>query len=114
MLKATAAAEKMIPEHIRTNVLEYVTHGAPMGDFLEAVICNDLRSACHHADAINQQRLIDIVGWFYNYAPAPCWGSRQAYTRWMTLGGMQGISAQQAPLPAVLRTTAQEMETDDG
>lgn len=72
-----------LPEHMRDGARLYVEHGVAPGSFLTAVICNDLRKAMERADHINRERLFDIVCWFYNEAPAQCWGSPENFHAWV-------------------------------
>jgi hypothetical protein len=72
-----------LPEHMQDGTRLYVEHGLAPGSFLTAVICNDLREAMSRADDINRARLFDIVSWFYNEAPAPCWGSPEKFAAWV-------------------------------
>lgn len=71
-----------LPEHIQGAVKRYVKHGIIPGDFLQAVICNDLAESFGRADDINIERMSDIVGFFYNEAPGECWGSRAKMMAW--------------------------------
>jgi hypothetical protein len=52
-----------------------------------------LAEAFGRADEINRERLFDIVGFFYNEAPSPCWGSPQKMTEWARSGGLLGQRA---------------------
>lgn len=64
-------------------VERYIEHGIEPGDFLQAVICNDLKEACVRADRTNQRLFFEIVFWFYNEAPEPCSGSAEKYRAWL-------------------------------
>jgi hypothetical protein len=68
-------------------IRRYVIQGVQPGDFLTAVITNDLRNAVGKADDENLPLLKLYVQWFYNEAPAPCWGSKQNMTEWLTARG---------------------------
>ena len=72
-----------LPFGLRGAVYRYVEFGVPPGDFLTAVLCNDLRAACGLADDNNRGRLFEIVSWFYNEAPEPCWGSPERVRAWV-------------------------------
>ena len=74
-----------LPWALRTGVQEYVEHHHPPGDFLTAVISNDLKEALGRADDGNRARLFDIVAWFYNEAPGICWGSPERMRDWLAL-----------------------------
>ena len=75
----------LMPPHeaCRGAVKRYIEHGIPPGSFLEAIITNDLKEACARADSINRTLIWDWVNWFYNCAPAVCWGSDEAYEYWL-------------------------------
>ncbi len=61
----------------------YVSHGAPPGSFLEAVISNDLKEAVAIADEKNRQRLPGLVVYIVNCTPSGCQGSPEIYKAWM-------------------------------
>ncbi len=75
-----------LPEHIRGGVQRYIEEGCPVGSFLAAVISNDLKESFGCADEVNRQRLFDIVSFFYNEAPSPCWGSPEKMRAWLKMG----------------------------
>ena len=79
-----------LPEHIRHGVKIYIEHGIEPGDFLTAVISNDLKGSFAVADEINRDRLFDIVSFFYNEAPMDCWGSRERMAAWIKHSGLAG------------------------
>lgn len=68
----------LIREDIIASLERYVKHGIKCGDFLTAVLANDLTEACGRADDDNQRTLFHIVAYIYNELPSDCWGS---YTR---------------------------------
>jgi hypothetical protein len=72
-----------IPERMQNALRRYVLEGVPPGHFLTAVICNDLKGAVGAADDTNLELLQTYVRWFYNIAPAPCWGSKEKMDVWM-------------------------------
>lgn len=53
------------------------------GDFLEAVLCNDLRLAVLRADDVNIKALVSLMRWLYMYAPASCYGSTELFSKWL-------------------------------
>ncbi|NDD53461.1 hypothetical protein EBZ39_06235 [bacterium] len=73
-----------IPARMQESLRRYVLAGEKPGDFLTAVICNDLCNAVGRADAVNLPLLKLYVQWFYNVAPGLCWGSRENMDEWMT------------------------------
>lgn len=81
----------LVPDYMRDGIEVYVQLGKPPGDFLTAVICNDLKKAVVYADDINIGNLAAFVNYFYNYAPLECWGSEQRFENWIAQGGLIGI-----------------------
>lgn len=63
-----------IPDYMRGGIIRYYENGIPPGDFLTAVIDNDLSEACGRADETNQRCLFAYMSWFYNYAQHGTWG----------------------------------------
>ena len=72
---------------IRADMLEsikrYVDDHEPRGDFLRAVISNNLRDAVWHADDENLRNLPAFVAYCHNVAPSACWGSPEKYNAWI-------------------------------
>lgn len=62
----------------------YGKEGMPVGDFLQAVLANDLFSATGRADEDNMRDLKEIVQYVYNELPMICVGSREKYRFWIT------------------------------
>ena len=60
----------------------YIRDGTPPGNFLTAVLRNDLKEAVARADATNQPLLALYVQWLYNRAPFGCWGTPEQVERW--------------------------------
>ena len=71
-----------LPMGLREGVHLYIEHGVIPGEFLQAVISNDLKESFGKADIYNRERMFDIVSWFYNNAPAECWGSKEKMIAW--------------------------------
>ena len=72
-----------LPERLRAGVQRYVEEGYVPGDFLFAVITNNLMMAVGRADSDMIKVLPEIVSWFYSYPPSPCWGSEKALGSWV-------------------------------
>jgi hypothetical protein len=53
------------------------------GDFLRAVLENNLAKAIGRADRMNLAMLQDIVAYVHNYLPAVSWGSPEAVQEWL-------------------------------
>lgn len=73
-----------IPERMQEALRRYVLERIKPGDFLTAVICNDLREAVGRADAENALLLRVYVRWLYNVAPGSCWGNPQNHQEWLS------------------------------
>ena len=89
-----------LPAHIRTAVQTYIETGKIPGDFLRAVICNDLSQSFARADPVSRERLFDIVQFFHNEAPNKCWGSSQKMTAWSQSGGLLEQQETRDPEPS--------------
>jgi len=72
-------------------LLEYVLRGVPVGDFLAAVVTNDLHEAVVRADPDNRVLLREYVGWLHNEAPTLCWRYPKAIALWAKVGGLEGF-----------------------
>jgi hypothetical protein len=73
-----------IPPHMQEAIQRYVIDRLAPGDFLRAVVENNLRRAVHSADEVNLSLLPLYVKFFYNRAPAGCHGSPQAVAAWLS------------------------------
>jgi hypothetical protein len=70
---------------IRKSLDLYVDEGVPLGGFLTAVVCNDLKEAFGRADMANRHQMFEIVDYLYNECPATCWGSKKRHEAWMAM-----------------------------
>jgi hypothetical protein len=61
----------------------YIDEGRAPGQFLTAIICNDLRGAVDRADNENLANIAAFVGYLYNEAPSACWGSVEKMDAWL-------------------------------
>ncbi len=75
--------ENHVPEHLHEGLVEYIAARRPTGDFLTAVLSNDLKGAVGRADEMSGPALPAIVRFLYNVAPAPCWGSPDVVQAWL-------------------------------
>ena len=73
----------LIPDSTMDSLKRYIEDGVPTGDFLRAVLSNDLFEACGRADDFNAAALWHIVAWIYNEAPRQCHGSPEAVDSWL-------------------------------
>lgn len=80
-----------IPVITLDSIARYVEKGIPTGDFLRAVITNDLYGACSRADQYNGKCLPQIVKYFYNQTPSGCWGSPDRHEKWLKHDGLAGV-----------------------
>lgn len=71
-----------IPAHMLEVIERYVEHGTIPGDFIQAVICNNLHDALSLADDDSLRNILAYVGYFYNEAPGACWGSKKKMKEW--------------------------------
>lgn len=75
-----------LSQALREGVQLYIEHHLKPGDFVCAVLANDLRETCARADFWNLRRLPEIVAWFHDHAPTQCWGSREKVSAWLAKG----------------------------
>lgn len=61
----------------------YLEHRRHPGDFLAAVLSNDLKEAFARADTWNITRMHIIVAFLWSHVPAVAWGSREAFRAWL-------------------------------
>ena len=71
-----------VPIHLHQGLLRYLHDGVPPGNFLQAVIRNDLSDAILRADDECLGSIKGIVGFFNMEMPAPSWGSQAAMDKW--------------------------------
>ena len=76
--------------HMIASLDAYIETGRPLGDFLTAVVQNDLSKAISHGDLDNLRNLPALVAYLYNKAPSVCWGDRELVLNWMRDGGLKG------------------------
>lgn len=72
-----------VPMHICDGIVNYIVHRKPPGEFLHAVLCNDLTKAVMHADALNLANVGATALFLYNEAPGICRGSPDTVKRWL-------------------------------
>ena len=73
----------MIPQGTMNSLIRYRDHGYPTGDFLRAVLSNDLMEAIGRADVNNRIALSEICVFVHNEMPSQCHGSRKKYMAWI-------------------------------
>ena len=83
----TKAIEMGVPEHTAYGIVEYINNRRGIGDFLQAVMSNDLFKAFVYADDLNAYAMSAIVKFIYNHTPSTSHGSEEAVNNWLTGGG---------------------------
>ena len=73
----------MTLDDAKASLRRYADHGVPTGDFLRAVLANDLMQAGGRADDTSQLILLDICSYVYNDIPANCHGSYKKVDAWI-------------------------------
>jgi len=71
---------------------KYLRHGKLPSGFAEAVLRNDLSSSVMYADSENIFKLKHIVSYLNRELPDDSWGSNQAVNKWVSHGGIEGLS----------------------
>lgn len=84
-----------VPDRMMDGITRYIDYGIPPGDFLTAIICNDLTGAVGRADDENLVNIPAYVAYFYNFAPRPCWGSVDKMKDWIR--SRQALEALELP-----------------
>jgi len=77
----------MLPEHMQGAARDYVERGWPPGEFLLAVLTNDLVAAFGRADATNVLFMHQWAMWLYNECPSGAWGSVEKLQVWCLAHG---------------------------
>lgn len=85
----TAMTTHGIPERMQGALIRYFDKRIPPGDFLQAVLSNDLIESFGRADYENATQMRAYILWLYNEVPGRAngaWGSRQAVKNWLNGG----------------------------
>lgn len=72
-----------LPTHMQMAARRYIEEHKLPGDFLQAVLRNDLSGAFAKADLTNRAALQTWVEWLWNEAPGHCWGSKEKVDAWV-------------------------------
>jgi len=72
-----------VDERYLKSLVRYGTERTPVGDFLTAVLRNDLQMSLARADEVGRSQLLHIAQFVYNEMPALCWGSKQKVRDWV-------------------------------
>lgn len=87
-----------IPARMIPTLQSYIEDGVRPGDFLQAVLHNDLREACARADYENGCNLPAFVSYLYNEAPGACWGSVAKVAAWVERKAQERAHAEYIPV----------------
>ncbi len=83
-----------ISASVKGEIDRHVKHGCPCGDFVTAVLDNDLKEAFGRADDKNTATMREIVTYIYNHVPIGCQGSKLKRQAWQAHGGREGVVAE--------------------
>ena len=72
-----------LPEGLQDGMRRYIEHGIRPGNFLTAVLENNLCQAFWHADLGNLPELRRIVNWCCEELPCVTWGSEKRVDEWI-------------------------------
>lgn len=78
-----------LPAHCRDSMRAYFEEHQPIGDFLRAVLENDLVFAAMRADNFNRVKLHEYANWLHWYAPSCAYGSPEAVEAWLNMEDKQ-------------------------
>lgn len=82
-----------VPEHLQGGIHRWIESGVVPGQFLQAVIRNDLFDAVARADDVSLGGLRTITLFFYNEAPGGCWGSPMKMREWIATHEKKRVEA---------------------
>ena len=71
-----------VSDEILAALDRYVDAGIMPGDFLTAMLENDLKKTYQRVDGNNLKAIPEILSYIYNELPAACWGSPEKVTQW--------------------------------
>lgn len=73
----------LVPPHMWSAVRSYFIDRRPVGDFLTALLRNDLMATLARADDTNTAAIPNWCQFLYNFAPAGSYGSPFAVDTWL-------------------------------
>ncbi len=85
----------------------YVTHKYPVGNFLRAIITNNLEQAMGY-NGYEGKTIPAYIHWLKNNAPSECWGSEEAYENWVP-AEKEGIILNKSDLNIVIYDECEEV-----
>ena len=87
--------QSKIPDHLLAGLDRWIQYGRMPGEFLQAVILNDLHGAMSRGSARSRACLFDLVLVLYNDAPAQCWRTVERVEAWKGHAGWQPMSIEE-------------------
>ena len=99
----------LCPLRVQSSLEAYV-RGLPPGDFIRAVLSNDLNEAIARADDVNIHALPHIVAYVRERLPAVAWGSSEKVNRWLSKGA--DSTRRKSPLPSAVGDDVMGDETE--
>jgi len=75
--------EYEIRPEMKEAIDQYAEQGVPMGDFLTALVANDLMSALGRADDGNRRDIFQLCMYVYNEIPSDSHGSYERVDEWL-------------------------------
>lgn len=79
----------LLPPYMQGGMKRYLENGIRPGDFISAVLQNDLVEAYRRADKINIAYMHNWVKFIYNHVPMRAQGSKEKFENWIKAGGLQ-------------------------
>ncbi len=73
----------MIEKRFKDAIDRYVEHRIAPGDFLCAILRNDLKETIGRASEESMLQIREIVRYCYNEIPSIAWGSEESFKRWV-------------------------------
>jgi len=85
-----------IPKETIGCIERYVSSGLDPGDFVQAILSNDLMEACKRADENNLKAIVAIAQHVYSHVPRNCYGTKTIVRLWIELGSAQRLNGSAA------------------
>lgn len=73
----------LIPEHVRPRMKRYLERGLRPGEFVVAVLENNLVQSVCRADRVNLAQIVEWAKFLYNEMPMESWGSKEKVNAWI-------------------------------
>lgn len=73
----------LVPDYMWPSVERYFVDRIEPGNFLSALLSNDLMGAIGAADDTNQENIVNWCKFLYNYAPSGSYGLPENFRNWL-------------------------------